>query len=301
MRVVHDLPDLDLLVVLQALLREQHLTRAARRVGLSQPAMSRALSRLRERFGDPLFARSPKGMTPTPRAEALAPEIDALLESARALLRPAAFHPAALTRTFVVGSVDFLEAEVLPRLAGVFSEEAPKAGISSRPLRADDTADALATGRLDLVVGVRDNVPEGAVVTHLFDDEFVCVVREGHPTVKRKLSLDRFVELSHVLIAPRGEKGGIVDTVLAGLGKSRRVAVQTQTFLAAPLLVAETDLVLTGPRRILVPMAARLGLRLLAPPVQIPGFSIWMGWHPRVQEDPAHVWFRGAVRRAAGR
>lgn len=290
--------DLDLLRVFDHLHRERHLTRAARLVGLSQPAMSRALARLREVFGDPLFVRTPRGMLPTTRAEELAPEVRELLRRASALVRPAALEPQTLERDFVVAGVDFLEADLLPRLVRLLAEEAPRATLTSRPL-GPDASDALASGRADLAIGVRTTLPADAMTTHLFDDGFVCVVREGHPSVGRTLSLARFVALSHLLISPRGEPGSPVDTALAALGKSRRIAVRTHTFLSAPLVVAQTDLVLTGPRRVLVPMAAALGLRLLPPPVELRTFAVHMAWHPRVQHDPAHAWLRGLVKRAA--
>ncbi len=294
----HDVPDLELLRVFDHLHRERHLTRAARKVGLSQPAMSRALGRLREELGDPLFVRGPRGMLPTPRAEQLAPDIRELLERARALVRPSELDPPSLERTFVIGSVDFLEADLMPRLAALLAREAPGVSITSRPLGAD-ASEALASGQLDLAIGVRPTLPADAMTTHLFDDGFVCAVRGEHPTVKRSLTAPRFAALSHVLIAPRGEPGSPVDTALAALGLSRRIVVRTHTFLSAPLIVAQTDLVLTGPRRVLVPMAERYGLRLLAPPVELRSFAVHAAWHPRVQHDPAHAWFRGLVKRAA--
>jgi len=298
MHPMHHVPDLELLRLFDHLHREGNLTRAARKVGLSQPATSRALGRLREVFGDPLFVRTPRGMLPTPRAERLAPEIRDLLSRASALVRPPELDPATLERTFVIGSVDFLEADLIPRLARLLAEEAPGVSITSRPL-GSDASEALASGRLDLAIGVRPTLPTDAMTTHLFDDGFVCAVRGDHPTVKRSLSLARFAQLSHVLISPRGEPGSPVDTALAAQGLTRRIAVRTHTFLSAPLIVAQTDLVLTGPRRVLVPMAERHGLRLFTPPVELRAFAVHAAWHPRVQEDPAHQWFRGLVKRAA--
>jgi len=298
MHMTHDEPDLDLLRVFHALHTEQHVTRAARAVGLSQPALSRALGRLRLCFGDPLFVRTPRGMLPTPRAQQLAPAIDDVLGRARALVRPVALTPASLERTFVVGSVDFAESVLLPRLLALAAKEAPGVSITSRPLGAD-AGDALAAGQLDLAIGVRAALPAGVMLKHLFDDDFVCVVRRAHPTVKRELTIEAFAALHHVLIAPRGEPGSPVDTALAAQGLSRRIAVRTHTFLAAPLIVAQTDLVLTGPRRVLVPMAKHLDLRLIAPPVELKGFAVYHAWHPRMQHDPAHVWLRALVHRAA--
>ncbi|MBX3273859.1 MAG: LysR family transcriptional regulator [Sandaracinaceae bacterium] len=296
---MHDAPDLALLRVFDHLHRERHLTRASRQLGLSQPATSRALARLRELFADPLFVKSPRGMIATPRADALAPAIRDVLWRAADLVRPSDVALEALERELVIGSVDFLEADLLPRLAARVAELAPRVSLTSRPLIAADAGDALAEGRLDLVIGVRPYLPPEAMATHLFDDSFVCVVREGHPVVRRSLSLDRFCALSHVLIAPRNEPGSPVDDVLATLGRTRHVAVRTHTFLSAPLVVAATDHVLTGPARVLVPTATQVGLRLFTPPIELRSFAVWAAWHPRVQHDPVHAWLRGLVREVA--
>jgi DNA-binding transcriptional LysR family regulator len=292
--------DLDLLRVFDHLHREQHLTRAARLLGLSQPAVSRALVRLREALGDPLFVRAPRGVVPTPRADALVTEVREILRRADALARPAAFDPLALERTFVFASVDFLEGDLLPRLAAIFAVEAPRVPITSRPLGPDVT-EGLLTGRYDLAIGVRSTLPSDAMTTHLFDDRFVCVVRRDHPRVKRKLTLEQFAALSHVLISPRGEPGSPVDDALEARGLHRHVAVRTHTFFSAPRIVRHTDLVLTGPARVLEPLAADDGLVVLPPPLPVRGFGVFMAWHPRVQTDPAHSWLRSVIKRAASR
>lgn len=293
----HELPDLGLLRAFELLHRERHLTRAARQLGLSQPAMSRTLGRLRALFDDELFVRAPRGMIPTTRADALAPRVRALLQGAQALVAPDRFDPSTLDRVFTLGSFDMLEMELMPRLAALLAEEAPSVALSSRPL-SGDLGELLASGRLDLIIGVRSNIPPDAMSAHLFDDSFVCVVRKGHPRVRRSLSLERYVALSHVLIAPRGEPGSAVDSALAKLGLSRRIALRTHTFVSAPLIVAQTDFVLTGPRRVLVPMARALGLELFAPPFELAPFGVYCAWHPRVQHDPVHQWLRALIRRA---
>jgi DNA-binding transcriptional LysR family regulator len=290
--------DLDLLRVFDHLHRERHLTRAARLLGLSQPAVSRALTRLRDALGDPLFVRAPRGIVPTPRADQLAPEVREILRRTTALTRPEALDPATLERTFVLASVDLLEADLLPRLSALLSKEAPHVSLTSRPI-GSDPSDALATGRVDLVIGVRSNIPADAMSTHLFEDDFVCVVRAGHATVKKKLSLEQYTSLSHVLISPAGTPGSVVDEALARKGLSRRIAVRTHTFLAAPRVVASTDLVLTGPRRVLTAMARVDGLQLLPPPIGLRSFAVLMAWHARMQQDPVHAWLRASVKRAA--
>jgi DNA-binding transcriptional LysR family regulator len=198
----------------------------------------------------------------------------------------------------VLGSTDFIESTLLPRLARRVAALAPKVRLVARSL-GRDAPELLLAGRLDLLIAPRGGMPSDALTQHLFDDGFVCAVRAGHPKVQKRLSLATFVELSHVLIAPRGEPGGPVERALAERGLSRHVAVETSSFLAAPVLVAETDLVLTGPTRVLEPLAARFGLALFPPPLELGTFPVHQGFHPRAQGDPAHAWLRGLVVEAA--
>jgi DNA-binding transcriptional LysR family regulator len=300
MQDTHDVPDLDLLRAFATLHHERHLSRAASRVGLSQPAMSRVLGRLREAFGDPLFVRTPRGMLPTSRADELAPQVLAVLDAAGKLIRPAAFDPATLARTFTIGVSDFFDAELIPRLVEILAREAPGVAVQTRPL-ADDVADALAGARIDLMLGVRENVPADAQVTKLYDETFICAVRRDHPRVGKRLSLERFVAERHLLIAPAGNPGSRVDTALAARGLSRRVVVRVHTFLSAPAIVASSDLIVTAPCRLLEPLAKPFALRLLPPPVDVTGFALFAAWHPRVHDDPGHAWFRAALVAASRR
>jgi DNA-binding transcriptional LysR family regulator len=292
---VDDLPDLELLALFLLLYRERHLTRAALRAGKSQPAMSRALERMRGVFGDALFVRSPAGMVPTPRAEALVPEVERLLEAARAVVRRDDFDPRALVRAFVIGTSDLVEAHLLAALYAAAAREAPGVDLQTRTLTSGDPGAEIAAGRLDVLIGPEASLPAGSVRQHLFDDAFVCAVRADHPRVRRKLSLETFLALAHVQIAPRGDPGGAVDAALSARGLARRVAVRTPSFLAAPLVVARSDLVLTAPSLVLGSLAAPLGLRLFPPPLEVPGFRMFQGWHPRAHGDAAHRWFRALV------
>jgi len=300
MRAMHDAPDFDLLTVFAALYRERHLTRAAIRLGKSQPATSRSLERLRALMGDALFVRAPRGMLPTPRADALAAEVDRVLESARALVQRDRFEPSALERTFVIGTSDLVEAELLRPLSAELARRAPRVDLLTKQLPVVDV-EALAEGRLDLVFAPDVALPASVMRQHLFDGDFLCAVRRDHPRAKRKLSLETYLSLLHVQIAPRGEPGGPVDDALAARGLSRRVAVRTPSFLAAPLLVAQSDYVLTAPALMLRPLARPLGLRLHEPPLAVPGFRIFQAWHPRTQDDAAHRWFRSLIAEVARR
>lgn len=290
--------DLELLGHFDHLLREKHLTRAALRAGVSQPAMSRALVRLREAFGDPLFVRAPRGMTPTARAEALEPEVRDLLARARALLRPAAFDAARVERTFVLGTTDFVEVEVIPRLARRLARDAPRASVSLRPFTSESMSD-LGIGRLDLVITAKSVIPTELFAQTILEDELACAVRKDHPVVRRKPTVDAYAALSHVLIAPRGDPGSAVDTALAKLGKSRHIALRTASFFGAARVVAETDLIVTAPLHVLRGLADVFGLRIVPAPVAIAQVAIQQIWHGRAHTDPAHAWFRELLRRCA--
>ena len=292
--------DLNLLVALRALLAERHVTRAAARVGLSQPAMSHALARLRELLGDALLVRTPSGMQPTARAAAMTlPLARALEDLGRVLASPEAFEPSRSTHKFRIATNDYMELVLFPRLLARLWREAPGVDVRVRN-HGVRTHDDLAESRVDLAMGVTGQFgtpdpPTGIRVQRLVSERFVCIVREDHPTVKKRLSLDEFVSLPHALVAPRGESGSVVDTALARLGKKRRVAVEVPHFLVAPHVVRETDVVLTVAARVASCLGPLLGLRQLAPPLELDGFSMSMVWHERQHADPAHSWLRGLV------
>ncbi|HEY8088844.1 MAG TPA: LysR family transcriptional regulator [Polyangiaceae bacterium] len=291
--------DLNLLHSLDALLVERNVTRAAARVGITQSAMSHALGRLRLLTGDELLVRGPGGMVPTVRAEALSmPVRRALDEVARALAPAAAFDPRTAVTRLCIGTSDYGELVLLPRLVARLAREAPGVDLRVRTLGEDMPA-LLASGSIDLAVAplmAHDERP-GIHGRKLFSDRFVCVVRRGHPLAKKKLTLARFAAASHALIAPRGQEGGFVDDALARLGTRRRVAVAVPHFLIAPHLVASSDLLLTLARRVAAVLAAPLKLAVLAPPpeLSLEGFTMSAVWHDRTHDDPAHRWLREVV------
>lgn len=238
--------DLNLLVALRALLRERHVTRAATRIGLSQPAMSHALARLRALLGDPLLVRTPSGMRPTTRAEAMTEPLERALEDiGRILASPAPFDASRSTRRFRIATNDFIELVLLPSLLASVWSEAPNVDIRVSNHQRGASED-LAEGRLDLAIGIIDQFglpepPQGIRFQRIVSERFVCVVREGHPLGKRRLTLDEFVALPHALVSPRGDSGAVVDAALAKLGRRRRVALEVPHFLVAPHVVRETD------------------------------------------------------------
>lgn len=291
--------DLNLLVVLDALLTERNVTKAAARIGITQSATSHALARLRALTGDELLVRGQKEMLPTTRGEALAaPVRRALDEIARALAPAESFDPKTTTARVTIGTSDYGELVLLPRLVKRLAREAPNVDLRIRPA-GNEWANMLASGAVDLVFAPlqSDDQRPGLYGRKLFDERFVCVVRKGHPLAKKKLTLARFVSVPHALIAPGGGEGGFVDKALSRLGMQRRVAVAVPHFLIAPHVVASTDLLLTLARRVAAILAAPLGLVLLPPPreLAIEGFTISAIWHERTHGDPLHRWLREAI------
>jgi DNA-binding transcriptional LysR family regulator len=288
--------DLNLIVALDALLRERSVTRAAGRVGISQSAMSHALSRLRVVTGDALLVRARSGMVPTIRAEALGPPIRrALADVAGALAKVPPFDPRTAQGKITIGTSDYGELVLLPKLMARLAREAPGLDLRIRA-HGEDVTGQLASGALDLVIApLRPSEDAPAIFgRRLFDERFVCVVRKGHPLAGKKLTLARYVGFSHALIAPRETEGGYVDDALGRLGLKRRVAIMVPHFLIAPHVVATTDLICTFAARVASALAKPLGLAILRPPAELKlaGFTMSAIWHERTQNDAAQRWVR---------
>lgn len=287
--------DLNLLVVFDALWHERHVTRAAHRIHLSQSAFSHALKRLRVQLDDELFQPSPRGMLPTPRAQALAtPITDALATLRRSLDAPTPFSPRALDRTFTIGTTDFGELMFLQALASRFARSAPHATLCIRPIERPERD--LASGAHDLIIGPP---VDGARAELLFEDPWVCVLRAGHPAATKRLTLERYTQLTHILVSPTGAGEARVDEALRKLGRSRRVTVRIPHFLAVPLALAESDHVVTIPSRVVdaVPQLRRFSVH--KPPLELRPLTARMFWHERNDHDPAHQWLRALVREIA--
>jgi DNA-binding transcriptional LysR family regulator len=293
--------DLNLLVVLEALLDTKSVTAAADRVGLTQSATSHALSRLRTMLADPLFVRSRAGLVPTERTLALAgPLRDALERLRDAVAPPAAFDPSTAQRRFVVRTADYAELVLLPSLAAKLARTAPRIDLWLATVD-DDPLEQLARGEADAFIGPVFAEYQRADIRErrLFDEHFVCLVRDGHPAAARKWTLAQYAALDHVFVAPRGRPGGPIDDYLAEHGLARRVAVALPHFLVAPFVVAATDLVLTIPERVATTFAKFLPLRLVEPPAPFAGFTMSVMWHERRHHDKAHEWLRNQLVEAA--
>jgi len=282
--------DLNLLLVLQALLEERHVTRAAARLGLSQSATSHALARLRELYGDPLLVRSGRKLSLSPRADRLLPQLArGLGELSAAVSDEPVFDARTVQRNFNVGTSDYGQAVWLPRLLARLAREAPGVAVSVNG--APNLAELLESADIDLAVGPGVFAPTLSSVT-LFSDDFVCMLKRRGALSRGKLSLARYLAAEHVVVAPTGTPGSLVDTVLSQRGLSRRVAVRVPNFLAAPIVVAGSDYVNTGPARLARLLAEWHPITLRPPPLPLPSFDLKLVWHPRLEHDPAQRWLR---------
>ena len=291
--------DLGLLVSLDALLQEGSVTGAARRVGLSTPAMSHALARIRERIGDPILVRSGRGMLLTPRAQALKPQVHDVVNAARRTLEPERpFVASELSRTFVVHVTDYVLAILGATVDRILREEAPGACVRFVPNSPDDPA-LLRDQGSDLAVGIYGDLPQEMRHRQLLTDRFVCVVRERHPATQQRFTLQQFVSYPHIQVAPRGKPGGYVDDVLRERGLTRTVARAVPYFLAALQMACETDYLLTISERIARRYEGALSLQILEVPVRLRPYALSLVWHPRVDGDAGHRFLRDVFLRAS--
>jgi LysR family transcriptional regulator, mexEF-oprN operon transcriptional activator len=292
--------DLNLLVAFDALLAEGSVSRAAGRVGVSQPSMSHALGRLRKLFGDELFVRAPDGVRPTPRALALAGPIRVGLSALQGtLLQEQGFDPAGAERTFLLGMPDSIEAALLPRLMAHLEAEAPKVRVRVRAIDRFEVLEQLDRDRLHLGVGL---FTEGEVRhkrRRLFGAGYLCLYDPARLPLAPPISLEDYLAVPHVLGSPRGDAHGVVDDALAPLGLLRTIAVTTPHFAAVPFLLKGARLLSTVPQPAARLFAERFGLTTSPVPVGLPDFDVSMLWHASYDHDPAHRWLRGTVARLA--
>ena len=287
--------DLNLLVVLRALLIHGSATRAAEHLGRSQSAVSHALGRLRSLFDDPLLVRVGNEMSPTAFASALAVPLDQLLREAEQLLaRRSTFDPARLERHFRISGADYAHAVVFERAMAIIRAEAPGVRISTVST-GNEVERSLQAGTIDLALGANYQPYSGLLVQTLYEEHLVCVVRADHPTIGASLSRDQYLAADHALATPRGLPGSIADNVLAGTGEARRVVYRSSHFLAAAMVVSATDMVLTLPSRLAARLAPSLGLRVLPPPIELPGFAFGQLFLATRRDDAAHAWLRRVI------
>ena len=284
--------DLNLLIVLDALLDERSVTRAAARLGYTQPTISGMLARLRDLFGDPLFVRTQRGILPTPRAEALASPLKQFLAEGRRLVTPDVFDPATAELTFAISTNDYMQHAVLVPFIEVLRREAAKIRLAIKPLIIAGLVDALARGDADLAVTIPEFAMSNLPSRLLYRERYVAAVRPEHPLAKnRSISLQSFCSYDHVLVSPTGGSfEGPTDEALARSRRRRTVRYSVPSFLLVPELLQIDDLIALVPSRLLRGYGERL--TLLRSPINVPGFDVIAVWHPRVDNDVAHRWLR---------
>lgn len=286
--------DLNLLRVFDAVYTHRNVSTAAAALAMSQPAVSNALKRLRREFADELFTRSPQGMNPTPAADRAAATVAHALALLREGLEPSAsFEPARSRRRFTLIMSDIGEIVFLPQLLQFMQEAAPQVGIEAVTLPVREARLAMEAGAVDLAVGFLPDLKAGFYQQRLFEQKYVCMLRQGHPQIGESVSMKTFIAARHAVVNAQGTGHGMVETMFERAGLAPEMVVRLPHFLAAPMVVAATDLMATVPQKLGEAYAKVLPLRLLPHPLKIPAFQVNQYWHRRYHKDPASQWLRG--------
>ena len=284
--------DLNLLKALDALLDECNVTRAASRLGVTQPAMSGMLTRLRENFGDPLFVRAKHGIVPTQRALELSAPLKQVISQIGALLQPPNFDPLTANITFTIAATDYaLRAVALPFLSAL-KQQAPHIRIALVPVDDKQVQLQLERGDIDLALLTPESTPPDLHAKNLFDEHYVCVLRQGHPAMqgRKQLTVSQLCELDHALVSYTGGGfRGVTDEALEKLGQQRQVSLSVKSFIILPEILRASDMVAILPSRLVAGMD---DLMVFDPPIEVPGFTKVAAWHERTHRDVAHRWLR---------
>ncbi|WP_077049347.1 LysR substrate-binding domain-containing protein [Pseudomonas sp. KK4] len=285
--------DLNLLPVFVALMEERSVTRAALRLGITQPALSNALNRLRDTLQDPLFIRERYGIKPTQFAEEIAPVIAETLATLDGVLAGRQhFDPATATRQFNIAANSYVEIVLMPSIIARLRQLAPGVKMSLIPFGYDLAETGVISGTTDMVLGRIVEPPDNLIIQHLMDDGLACVVRADHPDIDRSMSREQYEALRHVNIQPPGRLRAGLFQVLDRQGLRRELAISVTHFLAVPEIIAVTDYCATLPRLICNQIAKDSRLKVVEAPVDLGTFPVEIAWHVRYRNDPAHRWFR---------
>ncbi|MEZ0221640.1 MAG: LysR substrate-binding domain-containing protein [Tardiphaga sp.] len=292
--------DLNLLPVFVMLMEERSVTRAARRLGITQPALSNALTRLRAVMRDPLFIRERYGIQPTALALELAPAIAAALATVDDIvLGQQAFDPTVAERLITIAPNSYVEFVLVPAIVARLRAVAPGIRLRLTPYGGDLVETGVISGDTALVLGRVVDAPDNLVVQHVMDDGLACVVRADHPEISGSMSREQYERLKHVNMLPPGRLRAGLFQALERQGLRREVAVSVTHFLAIPELIAVTDYCATLPTLICRHLANDPRLRIVSSPVDLGTFPVEMAWHVRYRNDPAHRWLRSLIAEVA--
>lgn len=287
--------DLKLLAVFDEVYKTRSVSRAGENLGLAQSSISIALGRLRRHFGDPLFVRTAEGMQPTPHATSLLVPVRQALELLRGITRQqAAFEPAQAQRLFRICMTDITHLALLPALINRLRDVAPGIHVEISHISAQ-TPRMLESGDADLAVGYMPQLEAGFYQQKLFEQDFACVVRSGHPRVHARMTPAMFKRENHVVVTASGTGLNLVEEELVRQGVERNIALRVPNFLGLGGLVASTDLVVTVPRRVAETLVRIADVKPVRPPFALPTFAIKQHWHERFQQDPANRWLRAVI------
>ncbi|NDY90986.1 LysR family transcriptional regulator [Ideonella livida] len=296
--------DLNLLRVFDVVMSEHSLTRAATQLAMTQPAVSHALKRLHDAVGEALFVRSSHGMRPTPRAEALWPQVRSALSGLQQALAPTEFDPCGDAVSFRLAMVDATAVLLMPGLVQAIETTQAQVNLRVLPLATRDPRGLLERGDADLAVGhfpdaLAAIVAEGdeAVLRHrrLYDTRYVCVMRAGHPLAQGPLTLDAYCEAHHLLVSFSGKPHGFIDQSLSALGRRRRIVLTVNQFFTAGEVVTGSDLLTVLPQSFLSATGYQQELVVRELPFEVQRVQVEMMWHRRRDADPAHRWLRERI------
>ena len=288
--------DLNLLVVFQQLMIERRVSKVADNLGLTQPAVSNSLAKMRRMFADDLFIRTPAGMVPTPFAEQLGEPVGYALSMIHGgLNQQTKFDPAEASMNVTIGMTDIGEIVFLPRLIERLSREAPRVALSTVRNYAVNLRDDMEAGRVDMAIGLLPQLKAGFFQRRLFRQRYVCLFRSGHRLDRKKLSLADFRAAEHLVVISAGTGHGKVDDLMHKAGIERLVRLTVPHFVGVGHILQATDLVATVPERLAEQLAEPFGLSWLPHPVNLPEVSINAFWHAKVHRSPASQWLRGVV------
>ena len=285
--------DLNLLLVFDAVYNERSISKAAIKLHLSQPAVSNALARLRERFEDPLFERNSQGMSPTPRAKVLVEPIRRALDILeRGLRRDEPFDYAHSDREFVIAVEDYGETVILPRFIDWLAKTAPQVRINIRPEPSAQLEGELRDGTVDLALDYFALPQAGYESQCLMIESLLSLSRKDHPAIGEQLSLDTYLKLRHIALTPRTRTTPMIDLALSKRGMKRTISVTVPHFQSMPVMVQTSDMICTMPRRMANLYADHFRLKVHTVPLRIPEFPVYLIWHDSLEEDTGHRWLR---------